>query len=54
MLKDSITSYSVNFTPDGRMVGKDKTVAEKNDDKGGANITAMIKFLVQPIVDNIK
>ena len=54
MLTDSITSYIMNFAPDGRMVGKDKNTTEKTDDKGGGRIIPIIKFLVQPLAENTK
>ena len=44
----------MNFTLDGRMVGKDKNMTDEIDDKGGGKIIAMIKFLVQPLVENMK
>ena len=54
VLTDYITYYIVNFTLDGRMVGKDKNMTDEIDDKGGGKIIAMIKFLVQPLVENMK
>ena len=50
VLIDSITSYILNFTPDGRTVGKDKNVTDEIDDKGGGKIIAMINFLVKPLL----
>ena len=44
----------MNFTPDGRRFGKDKNVTDEIDDKGGGMIFAMKKFLVCPLVDNMK
>ena len=54
MLTDSVTSYILDFTPDGCMVGKDRNVTDKIDNKGGGNIISMIKFLVQPSLENMK
>ena len=54
MLIEYITSYIVNFTPDGHMVVKYKKLTDKNYNKGGGKIIAMINFLVQPLVENIK
>ena len=34
--------------------GKDKHVTGKIDDRGGGNIIARIKFLVQPLEENMK
>ena len=42
------------FTPDGRTVVKDKNVTDQIDDKGSSKIISMIKFLVQPLVENMK
>ena len=44
----------MNFTPDGRMVGKDKNLDDKIDDKFGGKIMAMIKLPVHPLVGNMK
>ena len=54
MLADYITYYIVNFTLDGRIVGKDKNMTDEIDDEGGDKIIAMIKFLIQPLVENMK
>ena len=54
MLTDSITSYILNFTPDGCMVGKEKNVTDKIYDNGGVKIIAIINFFVQPLVENMK
>ena len=54
VMTDSITSYIVNFIPDGNMVEKDKIVTDKMDYKGGGKIIAMVKFLVQSLVNNMK
>ena len=44
----------MNYTPYGRTVGKYNTVTAEIDYKGGGNIVAMIKSLVQPLVENMK
>ena len=54
VLTDYITYYIVNFTLDGRIVGKDKNMTDEIDDEGGDKIIAMIKFLIQPLVENMK
>ena len=36
------------------MVGKEKNVADRIDEKGGGKIIATIKFLVRPLVENTK
>ena len=54
LMNDSITSYILNFTPVGRTVGKDKNLTDRIYDKVGGKIIAMIKFLVQPLVDNME
>ena len=36
------------------MVVKDKNVTDQIDDKGSSKIISMIKFLVQPLVYNVK
>ena len=52
MMTDYITSYMVNFNPDGHMVLKYKNVTDEIDDKGGGKIIFRINFLVQPLVEN--
>ena len=42
----------MNFTPDVIMVRKDQILTGDIDGKGGGNIIAMIKFLVQPLIEN--
>ena len=44
----------MHFTPNGRMVVKYKTVTYKMDNKGGVKSIAIIKFLFQLLVDNMK
>ena len=53
VLIDSIVSYIVDFTPNGRMVGKGKNTAGKMDKKGDGKITSMINFLVQTLVQDM-
>ena len=54
VLIEYITLYIVNFTPDGIMVGKDKKLSDEIYDKGFGNIISTIKFLIQPLVENMK
>ena len=54
MITDSIAYYIVNFMPNGSVVGKDKENTDKIDYKGGDKKISMIKFLVQPLVKNMK
>ena len=53
-MTESITSYLVNFIPDSHMDRKEKDMTDKVDDKGVGKIIAMIKFLVQLLVENMK
>ena len=54
VLTEHITYYIVKFIPDGRVFGNDNNVTDGIDSKGGGNIIAMIKFLVQSLVENMK
>ena len=53
-MKDSITSYTFNFIHDIHMDGKYKKVTDNIDEKGGGNIIDMIRFIVHPLVENMK
>ena len=49
-----ITSYIVNFTPDGCKVEKEKNVTYQIYYRFGDKIISMIHLLVQALVDNMK